>query len=230
MHFSTPLVPGKLIKRYKRFLTDVELEDGSIVTAHCTNSGSMKTCIEEGAPVYLTPVNDPKRKTKFTWEMIFINGGWIGINTSIPNVLAFEAVRDGEIDKLKGYTSVRREVKFGDSRFDVFAENDNEKCFIEVKNVTMKDGRYAAFPDAVTTRGLKHLNTLIEVKKQGIRAVMLYVIQRMDVTIFKPAKDIDPEYAKALTKAFKAGVEIIPIQAEVSPEKIELAKELPFEL
>ncbi len=229
MHFSTPLVPGKLIKRYKRFLTDVELEDGSTVIAHCTNSGSMKTCIEEGAPVYLTPVCDPKRKTKFTWEMIFINGGWIGINTSIPNLLAFEAVHDGKIEKLKGYTSIRREVKFGDSRFDVFAENGKEKCFIEVKNVTMKDGRYAAFPDAVTTRGLKHLNTLIEVKKQGIRAVMLYVIQRMDVSIFTPAKDIDPEYAKALKKAYKAGVEIIPIQAEVSPEKIELVKELPFE-
>ena len=230
MQFKTPLIKGRLIKRYKRFLTDVELEDGTTVTAHCTNSGSMKTCIEEGAPVYLTPVNDPKRKTKFTWEMIFINGGWIGINTSIPNLLAFEAVRDGKIEKLKGYTTVKREVKFGDSRFDVFAENDNEKCFIEVKNVTMKDGRYAAFPDAVTTRGLKHLNTLIEVKKQRIRAVMLYIIQRMDVNIFTPAKDIDPEYSRALTKAYKAGVEIIPFQAEVSPEKIELVKELPFEL
>ena len=201
-----------------------------MVTAHCTNSGSMKTCIEDDAPVYLTPVNDPKRKTKFTWEMIYINNGWIGVNTSMPNMLAFEAVRDGAIKNLKGYTSVIREVKFEDSRFDLFAENDNEKCFIEVKNVTMKDGDYAAFPDAVTTRGRKHLNTLIEVKKQGIRAVMLYIIQRMDIEIFTPAKDIDPEYAETLMKAYKAGVEIIPVQAEVTPEKIELIRELPFEL
>ena len=230
MHFKTPLIKGRLIKRYKRFLADVELDDGSVVTAHCTNSGSMKTCIEEGAPVYLTPVNDPKRKTKFTWEMIFINGGWIGINTSIPNLLAYEAIRDGKIEKLKGYTTVKREVKFGDSRFDIYAENDTEKCFVEVKNVTMQEGDYAVFPDAVTTRGRKHLETLIKVKEQGIRAVMLYVVQRGDVSIFAPAKDIDPEYAKSLTKAYKAGVEIIPVQAEVSPEKIEIVRELPFEL
>ena len=230
MHFTTPLIKGKLIKRYKRFLADVELDDGSVVTAHCTNSGSMKTCIEEGAPVYLTPVNDPKRKTKFTWEMIYINNGWIGINTSIPNLLAYEAIRDGKIEKLKGYTTVKREVTFGDSRFDIYAENDNEKCFVEVKNVTMKQGDYAAFPDAVTTRGRKHLETLIKVKQKGIRAVMLYVVQRGDVNIFTPANEIDPEYAKSLVKAYKAGVEIIPVQAEVSPEKIEIVRELPFEL
>ncbi len=230
MHFPTKLIKGKLIKRYKRFLADVELEDGSIVTAHCTNSGSMKTCMEEGAPVYLTPVNDPKRKTKFTWELIYLNNNWIGINTSIPNLLAFEAVHDGKIEKLKGYTTVRREVKFGDSRFDIYAENDKEKCFIEVKNVTMKDGKYAAFPDAVTSRGRKHLNTLMEVKRQGMRAVMLYVIQRMDVTAFTTAKDIDPEYAETLKKAYESGVEIIPVQADVSPEKIEIVKELLFEL
>jgi len=185
MVFKTPLIPGKLIRRYKRFLADVELKDGRVVTAHCTNSGSMKSCLEEGAPVYLSPVNDPKRKTKFTWEMIFINGGWVGINTNIPNILAFEAVRDGKIPALREYTTVKREVRFNDSRFDLYAENEKERCFIEVKNVTLKDGDYARFPDAVTTRGLKHLNTLMEVKRQGIRAVMLYIIQRMDVRIFK---------------------------------------------
>ncbi|NPA35756.1 MAG: DNA/RNA nuclease SfsA [Chlorobi bacterium] len=230
MQFTTQLTEGKLIKRYKRFLADVELTDGTVVTAHCTNSGSMKTCIEEGAPVYLTPVNDPKRKTKFTWEMIFINGGWVGINTSIPNLLAYEAIRDGKLDKLKGYTTVRREVKFEDSRFDIYAENDNEKCFVEVKNVTMKQGDYAVFPDAVTTRGRKHLETLIKVKQIGMRAVMLYVIQRSDVNIFAPAKDIDPNYAESLAMAYKAGVEIIPVQAEVSPLKIEIVRELPFDL
>ncbi len=230
MKFKTPLVQGKLIRRYKRFLADVELESGEIVIAHCTNSGSMKTCIEEGAPVYLTPVNDPKRKTKFTWEMIFINEDWVGINTSVPNVLAFEAIRDGEIEKLKGYTDVKREVTFGDSRFDIFAENSCEKCFVEVKNVTMKEDEFALFPDAVTTRGKKHLETLIQVKKQGIRAAMLYVIQRMDVEKFGPAKEIDPDYAAALKKAYAAGVEVIPVQAKVTPEEIKIVKELPFEI
>jgi len=230
MIFQNPLIPGKLIKRYKRFLTDVELEDGRVVTAHCTNSGSMKTCLEEGAPVYLSPVNDPKRKTQFTWEMIYINGGWVGINTSVPNVLALDAVKNGLIPELSGYTTVKREVKFGDSRFDVYAENDKERCFIEVKNVTMKEGKFARFPDAVTTRGLKHLNTLMEVKQQGMRAVMLYVIQRSDVEIFGPAKDIDPQYAAKLKEAFSAGVEVIPVQAVVSPEKIEIVRKLPFEL
>jgi len=230
MIFKKKLVAGKLIKRYKRFLADVELQDGTIVTAHCTNSGSMKTCIEKGAPVYLTPVSDPKRKTKFTWEMIFLNDGWIGINTSVPNLLAFEAIRDGEIERLKGYTAVKREVTFGDSRFDIYAENHWEKCFIEVKNVTMKVGEFARFPDAVTTRGRKHLETLIRVKKQGIRAVMLYVIQRIDVEKFGPAADIDPAYTKSLKKAYKSGVEIIPVQAKVTPSDIEIIRELPFEL
>jgi sugar fermentation stimulation protein A len=226
MKFETDLIKGKLIRRYKRFLTDVELEDGSIVIAHCTNSGSMKTCIEEGAPVYLSPAKDPKRKTKFTWEMIFINGGWIGINTIIPNKLAFDAIKNGEIEKLRGYSTLKREVRFGDSRFDIFAENKTEKCFVEVKNVTMKVGNSALFPDAVTTRGRKHLETLIEVKKQGTRAVMLYVIQRMDVDSFGPAEDIDPDYAKSLRNAIKNGVEVIAVQAEVNPKGIEIVKEL----
>lgn len=230
MIFAQKLVSGRLIKRYKRFLADVELNDGSVVTAHCTNSGSMTSCLEEGAPVYLTPVDDPKRKTKFTWEIIYMNNGWIGINTSVPNILAFEAVKNGEIEKLKGYTQVRREVTFGDSRFDVFAENKNEKCFIEVKNVTMKVGDYARFPDARTTRGQKHLETLIEVKKQGMRAVMLYIIQRMDVDIFGPAWDIDPEYSRTLVTAFENGVEIIPVIADVTPTEIKLIKELTFNL
>jgi len=230
MRFKEKLVHGKLIKRYKRFLADVKLDDGKIVTAHCTNSGTMKTCLEEGAPVYLTPVNDPKRKTMFTWEMIYMNGGWIGINTSVPNLLAFEAIRDGKIDKLQGYTFVKREVTFGDSRFDIYAENEHEKCFTEVKNVTMKVGEYALFPDAVTTRGRKHLETLIKVKRQGIRAVMFYIIQRMDVSKFGSAETIDPDYAQTLRKAFRSGVEIIPILASVSPEGIEIVRELPFEI
>ncbi len=230
MQFKEKLVHGSLIKRYKRFLADVQLDSGDMVIAHCTNSGTMKTCLEAGAPVCLTPVNDPKRKTKFTWEMIYMNGGWIGINTSVPNLLAFDAIRDGKIGKLQGYTSVKREVTFGDSRFDIYAENKHEKCFVEVKNVTMKVGEYALFPDAVTTRGRKHLETLIKVKKQGIRAVMLYVIQRMDVEKFGIATTIDPDYARTLKKAFAVGVEVIPVQAAVSPDSIEITRELPFEI
>ncbi|MDB4581544.1 DNA/RNA nuclease SfsA [Draconibacterium sp.] len=230
MKFPIKLVHGTLIKRYKRFLADVQLDDGRVVVAHCTNSGSMKSCLENGAEVYLTPVSDPKRKTKFTWEMIKINNNWVGINTGNPNKLAFEAVSEGLIPELSGYTYVKREVKFGDSRFDVFAENENEKCFIEVKNVSLKEGKYALFPDAVTTRGQKHLNTLMEVKLQGIRAVMLYIVQRVDIEVFAPASDIDPTYAKMLREAVDAGVEVIAMQAKVCPDKIELIKELPVEI
>jgi sugar fermentation stimulation protein A len=230
MIFPNKLIHGHLIKRYKRFLADIKLDNNTEITAHCTNSGTMKSCLENGAEVYLTPVNDPKRKTKFTWEMIKINGDWVGINTGNPNKLAFDAISAGTIPELAGYTNVKREVKFGDSRFDVFAENDNEKCFIEVKNVSLKEGRYALFPDAVTTRGQKHLKTLMEVKATGMRAVMLYIIQRSDVEIFAPAKEIDPQYATLLKQAVAAGVEVIPMQAKVTPEKIELVKKLPFEI
>ncbi len=228
MNFKQPLIKGKLIRRYKRFLADVELENGDVVIAHCTNSGSMKSCIEAGAPVYLTPVNDPKRKTRFTWEMIYINNSWIGINTSIPNLLAYEWIRDGKIDGLKGYTTVKREVKFGDSRFDIYAENEHERCFVEVKNVTMKEGNTALFPDAVTSRGRKHLETLAKVKQEGIRAVMLYVIQRMDVEAFGTANHIDPDYADTLARVYKQGVEIIPVQVKVTPRNIDFWRILPF--
>lgn len=230
MIFKNKLVHGTLIKRYKRFMADIRLDDGTVTVAHCTNSGSMKSCIEIGAEVYLTPVNDPKRRTKFTWEMIKINGDWVGINTGNPNKLAFEAISSGTIPGLTGYSTVNREVKYGDSRFDIFAENETEKCYIEVKNVTMKEGIYALFPDAVTTRGQKHLKTLTEVKAAGIRAVMLYIVQRSDVHIFAPAIEIDPDYAAALKQAVSKGVEVIVMQAKVTPEKIELLKTLPAEI
>ncbi|PKQ69518.1 sugar fermentation stimulation protein SfsA [Labilibaculum manganireducens] len=230
MIFPNKLVHGRLIKRYKRFLADVELDNGEIVVAHTSNSGSMKSCLEEGAEVYLTYVDDPKRKTKYTWEMIRINKSWVGINTAVPNLLVYEAVKNQEIDTLRGYSFVKREVKFGDSRFDVFASNEEEECFIEVKNVSMKVGEYARFPDAVTTRGKKHLNTLMQVKKEGKRAVMVYVIQRTDVDKFAPAYDIDPDYAATLKEARENGVEVYPIRAIVTPERIELGELLPFEL
>ena len=230
MKFDKPLTHGTLIQRYKRFLADVKLDDGEKTTAHCTNSGSMKSCLEEGAEVYMTPVDDPKRKTKFTWEMIKINGSWVGINTNVPNRIAFEAVQNNKIEQLSGYDTVKREVTFENSRFDIYAENSQEKVFIEVKNVTLKDGKFARFPDAVTKRGKKHLESLMRVKEQGMRAVMLYVIQRKDIDIFAPAGDIDPEYAEILVQAFRKGVEIIPVQASVTPEEIKISNEIPFEL
>ena len=220
MEFKQKLVHGILLKRYKRFLADIKLDSGEVVVAHCTNSGTMKSCLEVGAEVFLSPAADPSRKTKFTWEMIKINGSWVGINTANPNQLALELVTLGQIKGLEGYTEVRREMTFGDSRFDIYAKNENEECFIEVKNVSLKDGNIAKFPDAVTTRGQKHLETLMEVKKQGIRAVMLYIIQRTDVEAFSAAEDIDPEYARKLKLAMAAGVEVIPLMVEVSPHDI----------
>lgn len=238
MKFKYPLIHGRLVKRYKRFLADVTLDDGRLVTVHCTNSGSMKSCLEEGAEVWLSPVKDPKRKTHFTWEMILIEGDWVGINTSNPNMLAFEWVGRGVVPGLEGLSGLRREVTWEDSRFDLYGEMDGggdgtapgRGCFIEVKNVTLKEGCRALFPDAVTERGRKHLNTLVRVKQSGMRAVMLYLVQRMDVDSFAPAREIDPAYGEALDEALRKGVEVIVVQARVTPESIEFHRSLPVEI
>ncbi len=208
----------------------MQLDDGSIVTALCPNSGSMKSCMEENAEVYLSIADNPNRKTKYTWEMIKIGNGWVGINTHLPNQLAHDAILAGQIGKLKAYNSIKREVTYGKSRLDLMAENEDGSCFIEVKNVTLKEGTYALFPDSVTSRGTKHLKTLMDIKNQGHRAVMLYIIQRTDVEIFAPAADIDKEYTETLKKACEKGVEIIAVQAVVTPRKIELLKELAYEI
>ena len=215
--YPQELVRGRLIRRYKRFLADVELESGEKVTAHCTNSGSMKSALEEGAEVAISPVTDPKRKTRFTWEMIKINGSWVGINTNIPNILAALAMEKNLLEPLKGYSGIRREVKFLDSRFDVFGTKGEEACFVEAKNVSLNEEGIAMFPDAVTTRGQKHLDTLVKVVESGKRAVMLYVIQRTDVKAFAPAAHIDPAYAEKLQRAEEMGVEVIPWQIRPHP-------------
>jgi sugar fermentation stimulation protein A len=230
MKFSEELVHGRLIRRYKRFLADVAMDDGREVTAHCTNSGSMKSCLEEGAEVWLKPVNDPKRVTRYTWEMIRIGGDWVGINTSNPNALAFEWIENGLIPGLENLSGLKREVTWEDSRFDLYGEGPEGPCYIEVKNVTLKEGDRALFPDAVTERGRKHLNTLMRVRSGGMRAVMLYVVQRMDVQRFSPAREIDPEYGKTLDQAILKGVEIRVAQARVSPEGINFHRMLPVEL
>ena len=214
------LVKGKLIKRYKRFLADVELEDGSMITAHCTNTGSMTSCIEEGAPVLLSPADNPHRKTPFTWEMIWINNNWVGINTNNANTIAFELVSNQLIPGLTNLSELKREVKFGDSRFDIFGKNGEQEVWMEVKNVSMREGTRALFPDAATTRGQKHLKTLMHLVEQGKRAAMIYLIQRSDVDSFETAKKIDPEYDRLLKEAKAKGVEVYPVQVLLSENEI----------
>jgi len=228
MRFQQPLIPGKLIKRYKRFLADIELDSGETITAYSPNTGSMKSCTTPGWKVMLSKSDNPNRKYKYTWELVHNGKCWIGINTILPNLIAEEAIKTGQIPELSGYTKIKREVKYGkNSRIDILLKRENELCYIEVKNVTLvEDDGFYYFPDAVTERGRKHLFELMKMVKLGHRAVMLFVIQRSDGTIYKPAAHIDPEYAKALKIAFENGVEILAYRAEVSKEKIEIVEKL----
>jgi len=226
MEFSTPLIPGKLIKRYKRFMTDVELENGDIVVAHCANSGSMLSVNEPGAPVWLSPANDPKRKLKFTWELVQIGDAMVGINTQHPNRIVADAIEAGLVAELVGYDSLRREVKYGkNSRIDILLESATKPmCYVEVKNTTMRrdltPGAPAEFPDSVTTRGAKHLDELSDMVREGHRAVMFYLVQRDDADAFTVAADIDPTYAERLKAAMQAGVEVVAYTCRVSPTEI----------
>ena len=219
-----PVIFGTLIKRYKRFLADVELEDGPIITAHCPNTGRMTTCAEPGWRVALSDSLNPKRKYRYTWELVHNAVCWICVNTGRANEMAFEAVSNGTIPELAGYTEILREQTFGNSRFDLLLRDGNKHCYVEVKNVTLlaDDGCYA-FPDAVTERGRKHLLELINVVKAGQCAAMLYVIPRSDGNAFRAAHEIDPAYAAALQTAVSAGVEVYTWQATVSPSELYLS-------
>jgi sugar fermentation stimulation protein A len=220
-----PTIFGTLIKRYKRFLADVELEDGSVITVHCPNTGRMTTCAEPGWRVALSDSNNPKRKYRFTWELVHNGACWICVNTGRANGMAFEAVSNGTIPEFSGYAEVLREQTFGNSRFDLLLRNGEKPCYVEVKNVTLlaEDGSYA-FPDAVTERGRKHLNELVEVVKAGHRAAMLFVIPRSDGTTFRAAHEIDPNYADALKNAIANGVEAYAWRADVSPDGLKLTE------
>jgi sugar fermentation stimulation protein A len=221
-----------LLKRYKRFLADIKLDSGEFITAHCPNSGSMKTCKEPGWKVLVSESDNPKRKLKYTWEMVHNGKCWIGINTQVPNKIASEAILNGTIPELSGYSDLKNEVKYGkNSRIDILLSGGKPDCYVEVKNVTLveEDGYYK-FPDAVTERGKKHLYEMLDMIKSGKRAVMLYVIQRSDGTIFKPAYDIDPVYGKSLKEVHQQGIEILAYRADVTPERIELTTRLEFEL
>ena len=232
MKFHIKLISGTLVKRYKRFLADVVLDSGEKITVHCPNSGSMKTCATPGWRVLLSRSDNPKRKYPFTWEMVHNGKCWIGINTGIPNTIVAEAITEGKIKDLSGYENLTREVKYGvNSRIDILLSRGDEKCYVEVKNVTLveEDGNYY-FPDSVTERGTKHLFELTEMVNQGHRSVMIFVIQRSDGNIFKPAAHIDPKYTKALQEARANGVEIMVYQAYVSPESITITIGIPYDL
>jgi len=229
LEFDPPLVPGRLIRRYKRFLADVRLPDGSRVTAHCPNSGSMLTCLEDDAPVYLSRAANPARRTPFTWEMIYINRGWVGVNTMAPNFLVARAAEERALAIFAGARAVRREVKVGPhTRLDMVVERAKGPLYVEVKNVTMVRGGVARFPDSVTTRGAKHFETLMELKAQGADAAMLYVVQRGDAASMGPATDIDPTYAELFHRARAAGVALVAVRAEVGPTGIRLVRRLPL--
>lgn len=222
MRFSTALHKGRLLKRYKRFLADVQLQGGEIVTAHCPNTGSMTSCFEEGANVWLSRNDNPKRKLKWTWEFCENPHGLVGINTQRPNEVIAEAILAGKIPPLRGYKTLRQEVKYGtNSRIDILLEDPKKgKCYVEIKNTTLLNDDVVLFPDAVTTRGLKHLEELKNIAQGGQRAVMVFFVNRPEGQCFSPADTIDPKYGASLRRAAEAGVEILAIRAKSSTEEI----------
>jgi sugar fermentation stimulation protein A len=233
MRFARPLVPGTLIRRYKRFLADVRLEDGSVVTALCPNTGSMRSCDEAGRPVLLSEHDSPSRKYRLTWEMIRMGRSWVGIHTGHPNAVTHEAILANRVPELTGYSEVRREVPFGRerSRVDLLLRKGDRLCYVEVKNVTQAvGGGVAAFPDAVTERGRKHLRELAAMARCGHRAVMFFFLGRSDCRCVRPADEIDPAYGLALRRAVAAGVEPLAYRAVIRPSGITLGGRVPFEV
>lgn len=226
------LIPGTLIKRYKRFLADVRLENGEIVTAHCPNTGSMHGCCQSGRPVYLSWHDNPKRKLKYTWELIAMPTSLVGINTLVPNRVVFESITAGLVPELAGYETVQREVRIGDHcRIDLMLSDENNgRCYVEIKNCTLVNEGAAFFPDTVTARGLKHLNELVQMAACGYRTVMFYFIQRMDAKVFRPADHIDPAYGRELRRAVKQGIEILAYDVFIDFERIRLNRKIPCKL
>ena len=235
MKFPTPLVRGTLIKRYKRFMADVLLDNGETVTAHCANPGSMMGLAEPGTVVWLSESDNPKRKLKYSWEILELGDGeaktTIGINTSHPNALVSTAIESGQIAELTGYDRLRREVKYGkNSRIDILLESDGlPPCYVEVKNVhLLRRVGLAEFPDSVTARGAKHLDELSDMVADGARAVMFYLVQRDDAVAFALARDIDSHYAERFEAAKNAGVEALCYSCKLSPQEIVVDRALQF--
>jgi len=229
MRFPTPLIEGVLIRRYKRFLADIRLTDGTIVIAHCANTGSMLQMAVPGSRVLLSDASNPNRKTHYDWQLTEVEGYWAGINTAVPNTLLREGFELGLIPEFHDYSSFRAEVRYGEhSRADALLSGSHGNLYVEAKNVTLVKENRALFPDAVTERGLKHLDELIRVVSQGHHAAMFFLTQRMDAQSIGVAVEIDQAYATRLRQASQAGVDIIAWRARVSPEEIMLDTPLPF--
>ncbi|PKR90251.1 DNA/RNA nuclease SfsA [Pleomorphomonas diazotrophica] len=225
MLFPLPLVPGRLVRRYKRFLADCLLDSGEAVTAHVANSGSMLGLATPGARVYLAGSSNPKRKLAWSWQLVEANGALVGIDTGLSNRIVAEAIAAGRVPALAGYRTLRREVVYGvNSRVDMLLEGEGRPpCYVEVKSVTLsRRPGIAEFPDAVTARGAKHLAELAVMVGAGARAVLVYLVQRGDCDRFQLAADIDPIYAAAAETARLAGVEMLVVRAEVTPAGIEI--------
>jgi sugar fermentation stimulation protein A len=229
--YPSPLVEGTLIRRYKRFLADVALPHGRTLTVHCADPGSMRTVAVAGRPVRIRDAGDPRRKLSHTLEQVRPGRAWVCVNTAVPNAVVEGAVRRGAIEALGGYARLRREaVPFPGSRLDLLLEHGERRCWVEVKNVTLRAGREARFPDSVTARGLKHLHALTRLRRDGDRAVMLFHVARADVDRFRPAWEIDPLYAAALRDAVAAGVEVLPVHVGVRRAGLAAGGLLPCEL
>ena len=234
-----PLTEGRLIRRYQRFLADVELDDGRVVTAHCPNTGSMQGCKTPGSRVWLSASDNPRRKLAWTWELVETgladgaarDGVLVGLHTGRSNGLVREAIEAGRLAELAGYGSIRPEVKYGaGSRIDFLLEGGGlPPCYVEVKNVTAAvAGGTGFFPDAVTERGSRHLQEMMQVRARGARALLVFCVQREDVERVAPADHIDPVYGRTLRQALAAGVEVVALGARVSPAGIRLERRLPL--
>ena len=235
MQFDTPLLKGQFIKRYKRFFVDVKLEkSGEIITAHCPNTGSMKGLLNEGCDAYVLKNDDPKRKLKYTLELIEYptSGALVGVNTQRPNHIVAEGIESGTIAGLSNYSELKAEQKYGvNSRIDILLSgSDLPDCYVEVKNTTLAEGDVAQFPDSVTTRGQKHLDELGDMVRQGHRAVMVYLVNRSDCKTFSPADDIDPVYGEKLREFLQNGGEALAYACQNTPESIQVTDKLKIKL
>ena len=231
MNFKNKLISGELVKRYKRFFVDVKI-DNKTVTAHCPNTGSMIGLLEKGNKVWLSKTDNPKRKLKYTLQVIESNGSKVGVNTHLTNKIALDAIYKSKIQKFKNYNFVKQEINFGNNtRFDLLLIKKNKKIFIEVKNVTLSRQKgIAEFPDAITSRGQKHIQELLKAKKQGYNIYLLFVIQRDDCNELKIAKDIDPKYCELLTKAVKKNLNILCYDCKFSTKGIKLNRKIKFKI
>lgn len=233
MRFQTPLVPGRLIRRYKRFLADVVLDDGTEVTAHCANPGSMMGLADPGMRIWLEPNDDPRKKLKYGWRLVdHENGHFTGVDTSVPNRALREALQAGQVPGLPPYEAVRPEVTYGqNSRVDFLLTGPDGDTYVEVKSVTLsRQPGLAEFPDSVTARGLKHLHELSAVVQSGGRAVMLYLVQRTDAARVTVAADLDPAYASGLAMAMQAGVSVVALGCRIDPQGVSPDAPLAFAL